>query len=59
MTSITRPLHDSLPDREREAALQRVNELLSEAREATQDMEWVVDLTTHRIVRKAVERRRR
>lgn len=56
MTSLTRPLRDSFADAEREAALKRVNELLVEAREAAENVEWVVDLTTRRIVRKAAKR---
>ena len=62
MTTVVRSLRDDGTfgdgDRERAAALERVNELLNEAKqmEASRDTEWVVDLASRRIVRRAVNR---
>lgn len=60
MTTVVRSLHDDNTDDgshpERVAALERVTELLNEAQEtkARRDTEWVVDLASRRIVRKAI-----
>jgi hypothetical protein len=64
MTTVVRSLRGDGPfddeAGERAAALERVNELLNEAQqiEATRDTEWVADLASRRIVRRAVHRGR-